>query len=97
MTPRHIGGIAAAGFALGILTGAAGAIVVRDATSPDTSLATAMADHMGGTGMGWMMSGSMMGAWSSFDPGMMGGPAASSMPRSLRNLHHPNANPDGEK
>jgi hypothetical protein len=94
MTPRHIGGIAVAG-SLGILTGAAGAIVVRDATSPDTRFAGVMADHMGGAGMGSMMSGSMIGPGSFFGPGLMGGPAASSMRGGLHDLHHPPASPDG--
>ena len=69
MTPRLVGGIAAATFAIGILTGAAGTIVARDASTPQTDFAAVMADHMGaqgtgsmmGTGMGSMMSGSMMG------------------------------------
>ena len=97
MRPRHIGGIAAAGFALGILTGVAGAIVVRDATSPDISPAAVMAEHMGGAGTASMMNGSMMGPGSSFGPGMMSGPAASSMLRGLHNLHHPRATPDGAR
>ena len=67
MTPRLVGGIAAATFAIGILTGAAGTIVARDASTPQTNFAAAMADHMGGqgtasmmgTGMGSMRSGSM--------------------------------------
>ena len=95
MTPRHIGGIAVAGFALGILTGVAGAIVVRDATSPDTSFAGVMADHMGGAGMGSMMSGSMMGPGSFFGPGMMGGSGGVLDAGKLHDLHHPAASPGG--
>lgn len=83
MTPRLVGGIAAATFAIGILTGAAGTIVARDATTSQTDVAAVMADHMGGqatgstmgstsgAGMGSMMSGSMMGPDSSV-PGMNG-------------------------
>ena len=81
MTPRIVGGIAAATFAIGILTGAAGTIVARDASTPQTNFGAVMADHMGdqgtgsmmgtgagsmmGTGAGSMMSGSMMGSTSS--------------------------------
>lgn len=102
MTPRLVGGIAVGMLAVGILTGAAGAIVVRDATSPDADIAAVMASHMGGAGMGSMMSGSMMsgsmmGPGSSFGPEMMGGPAASTMPGSLHDQHHPAASPDGAK
>jgi hypothetical protein len=83
MTPRIVGGIAAATFAIGILTGAAGTIVARDASTPQANFAADMADHMGtgstasmmGTGMGSMMSGSMMGPTSSVPDmdGMMSG------------------------
>lgn len=96
MTRRLVGGLAAATFAVGILTGAAGTIVIRDATTPN--LAAVMADHMDGATTasmmsGGMTSGSMMGAGS----GMMSGPAASSMPGSLHDQHHPAASPDGAK
>lgn len=102
MTPRLAGGIAAAAFAIGILTGAAGTIVARDATSPDANPAAVMANHMGNQGMGsmvsgGMMSGSMMGPGSSFGPGRMSGPDASSMPGSLHDQHHPAASQDGAK
>lgn len=100
MTPRLVGGIAAATFAIGILTGAAGTIVARDATTTDTNFAAVMADHMDGVGtasMMSMMSGSMMGPGSSFGPGMMTGPAASSMPGSIHDQHHPAAGQDGAK
>lgn len=83
MTPRLAGGIAAATFAIGILTGAAGTIVARDASTPQTNFAAVTADHMGGqgtgsmmgTGIGSMMLGSMMGADSSVPDmdGMMSG------------------------
>jgi hypothetical protein len=82
MTRRLVGGLGAAAFAVGILTGAAGTIVIRDVTTPD--LASAMADHMAGT-----TAGSMMGA----APGMMNGPAASSMPGVLHDLHHGTTSP----
>jgi hypothetical protein len=94
MKRRLVGGIVAAAFAIGILTGAAGSIVVRDATA-NTNFATVMADHMDDVGPGSMMSGSMMSPGSSFGPGMMSGPAASSMPGSLHDLHHPAASPEG--
>lgn len=74
MTSRFVGGIAVAMLAVGVLTGAAGTIVVRDATSPEANLAAVMTDHMSGAGMGSMMSssmmagGSMMGAEPSISP-----------------------------
>jgi hypothetical protein len=46
---------------------------------------------------GSMMSGSMMSPGSSFGPGMMTGPAASSMPGSQHDLHHPTTSPDDSK
>jgi hypothetical protein len=91
MTRRLVGGVAAATFAIGILTGAAGTVVIRDITTPN--LAAVMADHMGGAFTASMMSGSMMGAGS----GMMSGPAASFMPGSLHDQHHLDASPDGVK
>lgn len=97
MTPRLVGGIAAATLALGILTGAAGTIVAHDATTSRSDFAAVMADHMNDQGMGSMMSGSMMGPGSSFGPGMMGGPAASSMPGNQHDLHHPAASQDSAK
>ncbi|HLO36812.1 MAG TPA: hypothetical protein VK194_12045 [Candidatus Deferrimicrobium sp.] len=96
MTRRLIGGIVAAVFALGILTGAAGAIVLRDASTPQSDLVALMADHMDGFGMSSMMSGWMMGPGSSVGPGMMSGPAASWMP-SLHQQHHPAASQDGSR
>jgi hypothetical protein len=39
----------------------------------------------------------MMGPGSFSGPGMMGGPAASSMPGSLHDQHHAAASPDGSK
>jgi hypothetical protein len=102
MTPRLVGGIAAATFAIGILTGAAGTIVARDATTPRTDFAAVMADHMDDVSTasmmsGGMMSGSMMGPGSSFGPGMTTGPVASAMPGSLHDQHHPAASQDGAK
>jgi hypothetical protein len=100
MTPRLVGGIAVAMLAIGVLTGAAGAIVVREATMPAADLAATMTDHMNDAGMASMMSGammgsgSMMGPGSSFGPGMMTGPAASSMPGGLHDQHHPAASPN---
>jgi hypothetical protein len=60
MTLRLVGGIAAATFAIGMLSGAAGTIVARDATTPRTDLAAVITDHMGDQGMRSMMSGGMM-------------------------------------
>ena len=102
MTPRIVGGMAAAAFAIGILTGASGTIIVRDANAPDTDFAALMAAHMDDMSTASMMSGGMMsgsttGPGSSFGPGMMSGPAASSMPGSLHDQHHPSASPDGAK
>ena len=99
MTPRLVGGIAVAMLAVGVLTGAAGTIVVREAPTPAADLAAIMADHMNDAGMASMMSGammgsgSMMGPGSSFGPGMMTGPSASSMPGGLHDQHHPAATP----
>ena len=102
MTRRRIGAVAAGAFAIGILSGTAGTIVGHDATTSNGDLAAAMADHMAGFDMaammsGSMMSGSMMGPGSSFDPRMMNGPAASSMPGSQHERHHPAAGSDGAK
>ena len=107
MTSRLVGGLAATTLALGILAGAAGTIVARDAVAPPTGCGAAMADHMGDQGMGAMMSGSMMsgammsgstmGPGSPSSPGMMGGPAGSSVPSSQHDLHHPAASQDGAK
>ena len=97
MTTRLAGGLIAAAFAIGILTGAAGRIVVRDATTSSSDFASVIADHMSGQGMATMMSGSMMGPGSSFGPGMMNGPAASSMPGTLHGQHLASATPGGPK
>jgi hypothetical protein len=103
MTPRLVGGIAVAMLAVGVLTGAAGTIVVRESTTTPADLAAIMTDHMDDSGMGSMMSGAMMGSMmgsgsamgpgSSFGHGMMPGPAASSMPGGLHDQHHPAASP----
>jgi hypothetical protein len=99
MTPRLVGGIAVAMLAVGVLTGAAGTIVVRESTTTPADLAAIMTDHMDDSGMGSMMSGammgsgSMMGPGSSFGPGTRTGPAASSMPGGLHDQHHPAATP----
>lgn len=63
MTRKFVGGVATAMFAIGILTGSAGTIALRDASVQQTDLAGVMADHMGAGAMGSMMSmmsGSMM-------------------------------------
>ena len=100
MTRRLVGGLAAATFAVGILTGAAGTIVIRDAATPHTDFAAVMPDHLGGAitasmMTGGMMSSSMMGQ--GYGPGMMAGPAASSMPDSLHDQHHQAVSPGGVK
>lgn len=97
MTMRRVGAIAAGAFAVGILSGTAGTIVGHDAATPRGDLAALMADHMAGYDMSAMLSGSMMGAGSPFGPGMMRGPAASFMPGSQHELHHPATTPDGSK
>jgi putative sterol carrier protein len=100
MTRRRVGAIGAAAFAIGLVSGAAGTIVAHDATPSSSDLAAVMAgydmDSMMSGSMGWMM-GWMMGPGSSFGAGMMSGPAASSMPGSLHDLHHPTTSPDGAK
>ena len=105
MTPRIVGGIAAATFAIGILTGAAGTIVARDASTPQTDVAAVMADHMGdqgtgsmmGTGAGSMMSGSMTvpSGTGMMNPGSSITPDASSLPDGGHDSHHPAASPEG--
>ena len=95
MSTRLTGGLVAAAFAIGVLTGAAGIIVARDATPPTSDFASAMADHMDGRGMAAMTAGSMMG-WG-YGPGMMGGPGSSTMPGSLHDQHHPAASQDGAR
>ena len=78
MTPRFTGGLVAIAFAVGILTGSAATIVVRDATGPDH--AAVMDDHMADMdGMSSMMTG--------------GTPPASLMPGSSHDEHHPQATP----
>jgi hypothetical protein len=94
MTPGLVGGLAAATFAVGILTGAAGTIVIRDAAPNQSAI---MVDHMSGQGMNAMMSGSMMGPGSQPGPGMMKAPGASRMPGSLHDQHHRSAAPDGPR
>ena len=73
MTTRLVAGLAAAAFAIGMLTGSAGTIVIRDATATGNDLAAIMAGHLAGQGAGSMMSGSMMG-------GSLMGPGGSAMP-----------------
>lgn len=83
-----LGAAVAATFALGILTGAAGTIIVRDAAAPSRGGA-ALAGHM--TDMGSMMS--MMGG-STMGGSMMGNggsvmPSAPAMPGGWHEQHHP--------
>jgi len=97
MTTRLVGGLAVMTLALGILIGAAGVIVIREAADPRTDPVAGMADQMGGMqsmmGMmggsmmgGSMMGGSMMGGPGTGDPGMAPGP--------LHDLHHPAVSPE---
>lgn len=95
MSTRLAGGLIAAAFGIGALTGAAGIIVAREARTPSSDFASVMGDHMTGQSMAAMMSGSMMGPGSSFGPGTMNGPAASSMPGSMHDQHHPAATRGG--
>jgi hypothetical protein len=85
MTRRLVGAFIAAAFALGFLGGAAGTIVAHDNTPTLDRFAT-MAEHMAGYDMRSMMSGSMMGAGSSFDPGSMMGPGSSFGPGMMSGL-----------
>jgi hypothetical protein len=100
MTRKLAGGITAVALVIGVLIGASGTIVLRDATVPETDLAAVMTEHMNGQGMAGMMSmmgGSMMGGPSdSTGPGMMG-PNASAMPGRLHDLHHASPAPDVSK
>ncbi|MEX2182900.1 MAG: hypothetical protein WEC14_00490 [Chloroflexota bacterium] len=71
MTPRLVGGIAVTTLAIGVLIGAAGTVVVRDATTTDLARhlgdMTASAGSMGSmAGMAGMMS--MMGGGSPMGP-----------------------------
>jgi len=64
MTTRLMAAVAALAFAVGILAGSAGTILVRDASVNDRSMSTPMGGHMAGDGthpMMGLMSGSMMG------------------------------------
>jgi hypothetical protein len=60
---RIVASVAGVALALGIVVGAAGAIVVQDRTTPGTANMNGMPAGMGGSMMGGsMMGGSMMGA-----------------------------------
>lgn len=105
MTRTLAGGIAAATFALGILTGAAGTVIARD-VAPSSDLTAVMAEHMNGQGMAGMtsmMGGSMMSGGSmmggpnaSMGPEMMG-PGASEMPGGQHDQHHATPTPEASK
>ena len=58
MSNRIVAGVAGVALALGIVVGAAGAIVVQDRTTPGTAIMNRMPAGMGAS----MMGGSMMGA-----------------------------------
>lgn len=89
ITTRIASAIAAGALALGLFTGAAATFIVRDATAPQADFHSIMSEHMFSQGMGSMMSGSMMGPDSSFGPGMMDVPGASTMPGNQHEQHHP--------
>lgn len=108
MIPNRLaGGIAAGALAVGILVGAAGTVVVREATAPSWSAADVTA-HMAampwGTGGAGMMGGAaMMGG-----AGMMGGAAMmngagmvgsdwAAMHDRLHDLHHPTTTPESTR
>jgi hypothetical protein len=97
MTTRIAAGLVTASLAIGILVGAAGTIVVREAGAPRLGTMTDMAGAMGalgGTGgmasVMAMMGSGMMGA----DP-MSGpqGPGPRMSPGPWHDLHHPAASP----
>ena len=68
MSNRIVAGVAGVALALGILVGAAGAIVVQDRTTPGTAIMNGMPAGMGGSMMGdSMMGDSMMGAGAGMD------------------------------
>ncbi|HET7727824.1 MAG TPA: hypothetical protein VFK54_10940 [Candidatus Limnocylindrales bacterium] len=73
MTARTATALAAAMLAVGVLVGAAGAVLMRGATTPDWAL---MADHMAGIQGMPMVAAPMMG------PG-------ASMPPADHGAHHP--------
>jgi len=87
MIPNRLaGGIAAGALAVGILVGAAGTIVIRDATAPSWSAADVTA-HM--AAMPWGMGGvGVMGG-----AGMMDS-AWSAMHDRIHDLHHPATTPE---
>ena len=62
MSNRIVAGVAGVALALGIVVGAAGAIVVQDRATPGTAIMNGMPAGMGGSMMGAGMGGSMMGA-----------------------------------
>lgn len=83
MTRKRTSGIAAVALVIGVLIGASGTIVLRDATVTDADQAAAMADHMNGQGMAGMMSmsGSTAGMMSMMSGSMMGGSTGLHGPR----------------
>jgi hypothetical protein len=103
MTTRFAAGVVAGSLALGILIGAAGTIVVRDATAARIDPMAAMADGMDGMSSmmqildGAMMGGSMMDP-DSMGPGSMPGadrsPGPLMSPGSEHDLHHLAATPE---
>lgn len=62
MSNRIVAGVAGVALALGILVGAAGAIVVQDRTTPGTAVMNGMPAGMGGSMMGGSMTGAGMDA-----------------------------------
>ncbi len=100
ITTRIAAAFAAGALAVGILAGSAGTIVLHDATAPQTDAWTTHMDQAGSmmsmmAGAGGMMNGS--GGMMSGQSGAVSSPAASSMPGSQHDLHHPTASQDGSK
>jgi hypothetical protein len=100
MTTRIAAGLVTASLAVGILVGAAGTIVVREAGAPRLGTMTDMAGAMGamgGTGgtasMMDMMGGGMMGG----PAGNPDGPAPRMSPGPWHDLHHPAASPGADQ
>lgn len=93
MIPNRLaGGIAAGALAVGILVGAAGTVVVREATAPSWSAADVTA-HMAAMPWGTGGAGMMGGAAMMNGAGMMGSDWAAMHDR-LHDLHHPTTTPE---
>lgn len=98
MTTRIAAGLVTASLAVGILVGAAGTIVVREAGAPRVGPMTDMAGAMGAMGaMGGMGPMSQMMGRGMMGDGAMPGPQAPGpgmSPGPWHDLHHPAASPE---